>query len=242
MSPRWSDCPASAPYTARAAIAFGMLVGAADTNAPGRCLPGRRASARAPGGVLPVADASVPRFRAADWTHALMDVGATVCRGIQAGLPALSGVALLPPRRDRRIHGGGAGHGLPGTGVRRRRGGLRGRILDVLRDGIAGSMSAYRSVSTSVPRSRLRWRTLRRTGSSSAPPTGASRVRCRSRPPPRRGRLGRRCRLAPRPEPPQRLDLPRRAAAARRRPDAVRARPARPRLLGLDGRATADDG
>jgi A/G-specific adenine glycosylase len=76
--------PGIGPYTARAvaAIAFGAAVGAVDTNV-------RRVLGRTMAGVtdgLPaadlqrLADASVPADRAADWTHALMDVGATFCR------------------------------------------------------------------------------------------------------------------------------------------------------------------
>ncbi len=75
--------PGVGPYTARAvaALAFGRPVGAVDTNV-------RRVLGRMVGGAagLPavdlqvVADAAVPRDRPADWTHALMDVGATLCR------------------------------------------------------------------------------------------------------------------------------------------------------------------
>ena len=76
--------PGIGPYTARAvaAIAFGAPVGAVDTNV-------RRVLGRAIGGSIDafpaadlqrVADAAVPADRPADWTHALMDVGATFCR------------------------------------------------------------------------------------------------------------------------------------------------------------------
>jgi A/G-specific adenine glycosylase len=76
--------PGVGPYTARAvaAIAFGASVGAVDTNV--RRVLGRSMSGAIDG--LPaadlqrLADASVPAGRTADWTHALMDVGATFCR------------------------------------------------------------------------------------------------------------------------------------------------------------------
>jgi A/G-specific adenine glycosylase len=76
--------PGVGPYTARAvaAIAFGRPVGAVDTNV-------RRVLSRIAVGDGPrmsgpelqrLADAAVPVDRPADWTHAVMDVGATVCR------------------------------------------------------------------------------------------------------------------------------------------------------------------
>jgi len=75
--------PGIGPYTARAvaAIAFATPVGAVDTNV-------RRVLSRIAGcdGAIPqrplqaLADAVVPPDRAADWTHAVMDVGATFCR------------------------------------------------------------------------------------------------------------------------------------------------------------------
>jgi A/G-specific adenine glycosylase len=76
--------PGIGPYTARAiaAIAFGIPVGAVDTNVR-RVLTritaegGEAPSARA---VQALADASVPPDAPAAWTHALMDLGATICR------------------------------------------------------------------------------------------------------------------------------------------------------------------
>jgi A/G-specific adenine glycosylase len=82
--------PGVGPYTARAvaAIAFGQPVGPVDTNVRrvlGRVAAGHGA-ARDPGEPLPaarlqsLADAVVPADRPADWTAALMDIGATLCR------------------------------------------------------------------------------------------------------------------------------------------------------------------
>ncbi len=76
--------PGVGPYTARAvaAIAFGRPVGAVDTNV--RRVLGRVA-AGGPEGIPPaalqaLADAVLPPDRAGDWTHALMDIGARLCR------------------------------------------------------------------------------------------------------------------------------------------------------------------
>ena len=82
--------PGIGPYTARAvsAIAFGRPVGPVDTNVRrvlGRVVAGH-GDARDPGPAMPsrelqaLADAIVPPTRSADWTAALMDIGATVCR------------------------------------------------------------------------------------------------------------------------------------------------------------------
>jgi A/G-specific adenine glycosylase len=81
--------PGVGPYTARAvaAVAFGVPVGAVDTNV-------RRVVTRMLGGMgdaqgLPeaevqrAADALIDPDRPADWTHALMDIGSTVCRGAE---------------------------------------------------------------------------------------------------------------------------------------------------------------
>jgi len=81
--------PGIGPYTARAvaAIAFGQPVGAVDTNVRrvlGRVAAGH-GSRRDPGEPVPprdvqaLADALVATDRPADWTAALMDVGATLC-------------------------------------------------------------------------------------------------------------------------------------------------------------------
>jgi A/G-specific adenine glycosylase len=75
--------PGVGPYTARAvaSIAFGAAVGAVDTNVRrvlGRALGGVRGLS--PSALQAAADASVDPVRPGDWTHALMDVGATLCR------------------------------------------------------------------------------------------------------------------------------------------------------------------
>jgi A/G-specific adenine glycosylase len=76
--------PGIGPYTARAvaAIAFGRAVGAVDVNV--RRVLGRIVGLAEGAGharqIQAIADAAVPAGRPADWTHALMDVGATLCR------------------------------------------------------------------------------------------------------------------------------------------------------------------
>jgi A/G-specific adenine glycosylase len=76
--------PGVGPYTARAvaSIAIGLPVGAVDTNV--RRVIGRVVAGDP--GALParelqtLADALATRDRSADWTHALMDLGSTLCR------------------------------------------------------------------------------------------------------------------------------------------------------------------
>jgi A/G-specific adenine glycosylase len=76
--------PGVGPYTARAvaAIAFGRPVGAVDVNV--RRVLGRLATSDPAGlsdrDVQNIADDAVPPDQPAAWTHALMDIGATLCR------------------------------------------------------------------------------------------------------------------------------------------------------------------
>ncbi len=76
--------PGIGPYTARAvaAIAFGIPVGAVDVNVRRVLLRilGEDRAAIAPASLQAVADALVDPDRPGTWTHALMDIGATVCR------------------------------------------------------------------------------------------------------------------------------------------------------------------
>jgi A/G-specific adenine glycosylase len=76
--------PGVGPYTARAvaALAYGVPVGAVDVNV--RRVLGRIVGGSA--GIVPaaalqmIADAAVPAERPAAWTHAVMDLGATLCK------------------------------------------------------------------------------------------------------------------------------------------------------------------
>ena len=130
--------PGIGPYTARAvaALAFGRQAAPVDTNVrrvlqrlAGRDVPSHRLQV--------IADAAVPADRPADWTHALMDLGATVCRASTPACPA------CPARRwCRTARRGGL---APRRSTRRRKAAfastsrwLRGRIVDVLRDAPSG--------------------------------------------------------------------------------------------------------
>jgi A/G-specific adenine glycosylase len=90
--------PGIGPYTARAvaAIAFGRPVGAVDTNVRRvliRSLAGSAAADDTATWIQAVADATVDRERPGDWTHAVMDLGATICR---PGRPRCDACPLAP--------------------------------------------------------------------------------------------------------------------------------------------------
>ncbi|HET7180598.1 MAG TPA: hypothetical protein VFI15_00030 [Candidatus Limnocylindrales bacterium] len=126
--------PGVGPYTARAvlAIAFDRPVAALDVNI--RRVLGRAfgLDALAPSARQAAADGFVPLDRAADWTHALMDVGAAFCRPREPRCDACPLRSLCPAA--------GATFAVRAT-VRRPAARfestsrwLRGRILDALRD------------------------------------------------------------------------------------------------------------
>jgi len=149
--------PGVGPYTARAvaAIAFGEPVGAVDTNVRrvlGRIVAGED-GAMAPGPLQALADRAVPPDRPGDWTHALMDLGATVCRPRRPdceGCPAQTWCryaartrpvgavtgAVGPSRRPARA-ARAAATPFPATSRW-----LRGRILDRLREAPDGAWVA----------------------------------------------------------------------------------------------------
>jgi A/G-specific adenine glycosylase len=90
--------PGIGPYTARAvaSIAFGARVGAVDTNVRrvlGRALADLDAGALPPARLQKMADESVDPDRPGDWTHAVMDIGATLCR---PRVPACDACPLRP--------------------------------------------------------------------------------------------------------------------------------------------------
>jgi A/G-specific adenine glycosylase len=140
--------PGVGPYTARAvaAIAYGRPVGAVDTNVRrviGRVVAGDRA-ALAPREVQAIADRLAAIDRPADWTHALMDLGSTVC------LPRTPRCSACPIqahcRYGRAAERAPMGEPTPRQAARPRANGerplpferssrwLRGRILDRLRE------------------------------------------------------------------------------------------------------------
>jgi A/G-specific adenine glycosylase len=138
--------PGIGPYTARAvaSIAFGRPVGAVDTNVRrvlGRALAGR--DGMTPVELQDAADASVDLARPGDWTHAIMDIGATLCRparprctdcplrdwcrfAAQEAMAAPMTVTATPSRRA-----SAAGSAPPFQATSRW---LRGRIVDRLRE------------------------------------------------------------------------------------------------------------
>jgi A/G-specific adenine glycosylase len=152
--------PGVGPYTARAvaAIAFGVPVGAVDTNVRrvlGRIMNGDAETLGRPA-MQRLADAAVPTDRPGDWTHAVMDVGATLCR------PARPACAACPAREWCAYRARTADGREPDTRGARRPAHrpspafpttsrwLRGRILDRLRvapDGewvdLAGSIGSH---------------------------------------------------------------------------------------------------
>ncbi len=144
--------PGVGPYTARAvaAIAFGGPVGAVDTNVRrvlGRIVFGAApvADTVAPRAFQDLADGAVPIGRSAAWTHALMDLGATVCRAATtdcAACPAAAWCAFATS--------GASVHRAPRTRTGERAAPfastnrwLRGRILDRLRAADASSWVTF---------------------------------------------------------------------------------------------------
>lgn len=130
--------PGVGPYTARAvaAIAFGIPVGAVDTNVRrvlGRVVFGG-ADARSRE-LQALANIAVPPERPAAWTHAVMDVGATFCRPVA---PACDGCPVrawcrfasgdVSVRRSSRRPATQPAPRFPSTSRW-----LRGRIVDHLR-------------------------------------------------------------------------------------------------------------
>jgi A/G-specific adenine glycosylase len=135
--------PGIGPYTARAvaATAFDVPVTALDVNARrviGRVLGGAPLPGPVAPGVQAQADALAPTGSAADWNHALMDLGAQVCR-VVPDCPA------CPIRRWCAYAAGARPHG---TASRVRRAGtpfhatnryVRGRVLALLREAPPGT-------------------------------------------------------------------------------------------------------
>jgi len=141
--------PGVGPYTARAvaAIAFGTRVGAVDTNV--RRVLGRVAAggpeAFTPRSMQTLADAVVPAGRSAAWTHALMDVGARLCRPTNphcADCPAVTWCRFAAGERavERTSETGGRRAEPPFPSTTRW---LRGRVLARARDAEDGEWIAY---------------------------------------------------------------------------------------------------
>jgi A/G-specific adenine glycosylase len=109
--------PGVGPYTARAvaSLAFGTPVGVVDTNVR-RWLLRRFAVTDAPRSLQQLADllAAASDGRAADWTHATMELGAAICRPrnpkcsgcpIRDGCPSRDRAATVPVPRQAALRG-----------------------------------------------------------------------------------------------------------------------------------------
>jgi A/G-specific adenine glycosylase len=141
--------PGLGPYTARAvaALAFGQRVGAVDVNVRrvvGRVVGGPD-GARSMGAarLQVVADELVPADEPGRWTHALMDLGATVCRiraprceecPARPWCAAAAAWASGASEADRRSAARSAGTRERPAAFTTTRRWLRGRILDRLRE------------------------------------------------------------------------------------------------------------
>ena len=150
--------PGIGPYTARAvaAIAFGRPVGAVDTNVRrvlGRVVAGT-STPPAAAALQALADAVVPVGRAADWTHAVMDVGAAFChprRPLCEGCPARAwcraaaeGSASMAARvGPRRAPAAAAPAISPSPAFRSTTRWLRGRIVDRARESLGEGWASF---------------------------------------------------------------------------------------------------
>ncbi len=141
--------PGVGPYTARAvaALAFGRPMGAVDTNV--RRVLGRLAGEHGrlpPAELQRLADRLVDPARPGDWTHALMDLGATRCRPARPDCGACPlarwcGHASRERRAAATVVARAPRRAPPGPRIRERETPfrstsrwLRGRLVDRLRD------------------------------------------------------------------------------------------------------------
>lgn len=148
--------PGVGPYTARAvaATAFGIPVTALDVNARrvlGRVL-GTPTHSR---GFQEAADALAPTDRAADWNHALMDLGATVCRPMPVceACPLRTMCAWAAGDRPTVAAGTAPQQRTPFRGTNRY---VRGRVLARLRDAPAATWHAIDPDALSIEPDRVR--------------------------------------------------------------------------------------
>jgi A/G-specific adenine glycosylase len=144
--------PGVGPYTARAvaAIAFGVPVGAVDVNV--RRVLGRLAAggpeAFTPASMQALADAVVPADAAAAWTHAVMDLGARLCKPSKprcADCPAYAWCRYAAGERPVAAAEGSSSSGrkrsAPAFETTNRW--LRGRVLERARSAPDGAWVAY---------------------------------------------------------------------------------------------------
>jgi A/G-specific adenine glycosylase len=145
--------PGVGPYTARAvaAIAFGMPVGAVDVNV--RRVLGRLAAggpeAFTPASMQALADAAVPPGDAAAWTHAVMDLGARLCKPSKprcADCPAYAWCRYAAGERPSVAREGSqpTGRHRPSPPFESTNRWLRGRVLERARSVPDGAWAGYR--------------------------------------------------------------------------------------------------
>ncbi len=154
--------PGIGPYTARAVAvtAFGAPVTALDVNARrvvGRLLDGAPWPAAPSASAQARADALAPAVDAADWNHALMDLGAGVCRATPdcPGCPLRRWCALgsgrvgpLPMPTQRATP-------RPATPFHATNRFVRGRVLAALRDASAGTWTVLDATALGLEPQRL---------------------------------------------------------------------------------------
>jgi A/G-specific adenine glycosylase len=142
--------PGVGPYTARAvaAIAFRAPVGAVDTNV--RRVLGRIAAggpdAYTAADMQSLADAVIPRDRPDAWTHALMDLGARLCRPARPQCADCPVIAWCSYAMGERPSPGTTTHARkrrPEPAFPSTRRWLRGRILDLARSARDDEWVAY---------------------------------------------------------------------------------------------------
>ncbi len=140
--------PGIGPYTARAvaSIAFKTPTGAVDTNVRrvlGRVLAGDP-QALAPRQLQAAADRVVDPVRPDDWTHALMDLGSTLCRPVRPLCPECPAQAVcLYAAGERPAAPAARARKPPAVDFRLTTRWLRGRILDQLREAPGDAWTSF---------------------------------------------------------------------------------------------------
>ncbi|MFN8520105.1 MAG: A/G-specific adenine glycosylase [Chloroflexota bacterium] len=154
--------PGIGPYTARAvaATAFGTPVTALDVNARrvvGRLLDGAAWPPAPTPSAQARADALAPRQAAADWNHALMDLGAAVCRATPdcPGCPVRRWCAIGSGRVAPRPAPVRRAASRPATPFHTTNRYVRGRVLAVLRDASPGTWTELDATALGLEPQRL---------------------------------------------------------------------------------------